>query len=137
MSAVGVPDSLTAVYPLDNAPVTLTNTRNGATVQVSHANGVTRFYTLPPEQAAVAMTFSSNGKWLAVADSTGRIYLWRVRDISDPLPFDNEPVSMQFLTSHTAPIVALAFSSDSKHLISSDTSGLALTWETSSGRLVR
>ncbi len=135
--SLAVPDTLQTAYPLDGAPVTLRNHSSGATVQISHTNGVTRFYALPPEQAARALAFSPDGKWLAVADSTGQLFLWRVRDISDRLPFDSEPLSLQLTTTHRAPIVALAFSTDSKYLTSSDAQGIALTWEAASGRLVR
>lgn len=136
--AENAPEEITAVYPRDNSPVTITNQASGATVRISHAGGVTRFYALPTTGQAVALAFSADGRWMAVVDTDNVAFLWQLRDSNDTLPLEGEVHSLRIaLSAHNAPVRALAFSQGGMYLISTDADNLALTWNVETGALVR
>ncbi len=77
--------------------------------------------TIPGQTTSIqAVTYSLDGRFIAVTGGT-QVVIWRVAELNRP--------AITF-RQHTAPVLSLAFSPDSKWLASSDQSGLVRLWET-------
>ena len=79
------------------------------------------------------VTFSPNGHWLASADAAGRLALWPQEPATQRFP--QTPTAV-FTTSAGA-ARALAFSADSRLLISGGDDGVLRLWDVASGQQLR
>ena len=71
-----------------------------------------------------AMAFSSDGAWLATADTEGTIKIW-----ADPRKLDSKSTALMTLKGHQGAINAVAFSSDCKRLVTAGADKTARVWE--------
>jgi len=89
---------------------------------------------LPIEPStAVSVAFSPNGHYLATGRPGKGVRLWN----GTPLTGDEQDGTAQTLKRHTDTVVRLAFSRDSRRLVTASHDGTARVWDPATGREVR
>ncbi len=108
-------------------PMDLTFTRQGRHLAVLSANGrveflrigtVETFHINFPDGELNSMTASPDGRWLAVGNNQGRVYLHELAS-----------GKQQALQGHIGAVGSLAFAPDSSRLVSASEDGTALVWD--------
>jgi WD40 repeat protein len=81
--------------------------------------------TIPDKTRIHTLAFSKNGAWLAWGTLDGRVHLWSV----------TQNRMYQEFAPASAPVVSVAFSPDSRYLVSADSAATVRVWETASKSL--